>query len=166
MRLFAKLFFEVSTFSNLNNILKVLKLLKIHCETLRIVRNLMFLKILKDLSISIWTFAIIQPFFLGFPSGILQHPFFNAENPRYTNYAGIGAIVGHEMTHGFDDTGRQFSQDGNFLDWWDSKTKEKFLEKAKCIVQQYSNYTSKELNLKVSHESLLKILFAGERLKF
>lgn len=85
-----------------------------------------------------------------FPSGILQNPFFDADNPRYSNYAGIGIITGHEMTHGFDDLGRQFSKDGKFLDWWHVETKKKFLEKAKCIIQQYNNYTSKEVGLKVS----------------
>lgn len=85
-----------------------------------------------------------------FPSGILQHPFFNADNPWYSNYAGVGFIVGHEMTHGFDDQGRQFDKNGHFLDWWQPETKKKFLENARCIIKQYSNYTVEELGLKVS----------------
>lgn len=89
-----------------------------------------------------------------FPSGILQDPFFNADNPRYSNYAGIGVIVGHEISHGFDDQGRQYSQDGSFSDWWHSETKKKFLEKAQCIVEQYSNYTEEDVDLKVSGKIL------------
>lgn len=85
------------------------------------------------------------------PSGILQHPLFDAENPRYMNFAGIGMVVGHEISHGFDDVGRQFSFDGKFYDWWHSETKKKFLEKARCIIEQYSNYTSEEVGIKVSN---------------
>lgn len=65
------------------------------------------------------------------------------------NYAAIGQIIGHEITHGFDDQGRQFDDDGNLADWWDKNTQEKFLEKAKCIIHQYGNFTDAKSGLSV-----------------
>lgn len=85
-----------------------------------------------------------------FPAAILQGAFFNADNPAYLNYAGIGFVVGHEMTHGFDDLGRKFNKNGTMVDWWDSETEKKFLSRAECIVKQYDSYTVKEVNMKVS----------------
>jgi len=57
------------------------------------------------------------------------------------NYGAIGWVIGHEITHGFDDQGRQFDQDGNLIDWWHPETKTRYLNKAQCIIQQYGNYT-------------------------
>lgn len=57
------------------------------------------------------------------------------------NYGGIGFVVGHEITHGFDDQGSQKDGDGNLVDWWEPQTKKKYLEKAQCIIDQYGNYT-------------------------
>jgi predicted metalloendopeptidase len=62
---------------------------------------------------------------------------------------GIGAVIGHEITHGFDDNGRQFDKDGNRVLWWSSETIEKFIERKTCIVNQYSNYTVTQINLAV-----------------
>ena len=59
-----------------------------------------------------------------FPAGILQPPFFDAQADDASNYGGIGAVIGHEMTHGFDDQGRQFDGDGNLKDWWTAADKE------------------------------------------
>lgn len=70
------------------------------------------------------------------------------------NYGAIGQIIGHEITHGFDDQGRQFDRDGNLLDWWKDDTQERFLEKSKCIIEQYGNYTDSRTGLKVSRRSL------------
>ncbi|CAF4114520.1 unnamed protein product, partial [Adineta steineri] len=81
-----------------------------------------------------------------FPAGILQMPFFNKDAPKYLNYGGIGAVIGHEITHGFDDTGRQFDKDGNRVLWWTPETIEKFIERKTCIVDQYSNYTVAQIN--------------------
>lgn len=67
------------------------------------------------------------------------------------NYAAIGSVVGHEITHGFDDLGRQFDADGNLVEWWDESTREQFLVKAQCIIEQYGNYTEPRTNLKVSY---------------
>ena len=66
------------------------------------------------------------------------------------NYAGIGSVMGHEFTHGFDDMGRQFDKDGNLVDWWDPKTKKEYLKRAQCIIDQYSGYLVKDVNLNVS----------------
>lgn len=66
------------------------------------------------------------------------------------NYGAIGFIIGHEITHGFDDMGRQYDSDGNLRDWWQPKTANLFLEKAQCIIEQYGNYTDEATNLKVS----------------
>ena len=57
------------------------------------------------------------------------------------NFGGIGWTVGHELTHGFDDEGSQMDGEGNLVDWWQPQTKEKYLERAQCIIDQYSNYT-------------------------
>lgn len=86
-----------------------------------------------------------------FPAAILQDRFFSANRPRYMNYAAIGSIIGHEITHGFDDLGRQFDLLGNLVDWWDSETKTQFLEKAKCIIDQYSNFQEETTNLTVNY---------------
>lgn len=58
-------------------------------------------------------------------------------------------MIGHEITHGFDDQGRQFNKDGNLIDWWAPSTEKKYLEKTKCIIDQYGNYTVKEVGMKV-----------------
>ena len=55
-------------------------------------------------------------------------------------------MIGHEITHGFDDQGRQYDDTGNLANWWDDATKDKFLEKANCIIWQYGNYTAKAVN--------------------
>lgn len=94
-------------------------------------------------------------FYLEFPAGILQYKFFNAENPKYRNYGAIGSVVGHEITHGFDDVGREFDLNGNLADWWDAKTRANFLDKAQCIIEQYGNYTEPKTQLKVSETGIL-----------
>jgi len=83
---------------------------------------------------------------ITFPAGVLQGIFFSAERPKYMNYGAVGAIMGHEITHGFDDQGSQFDKDGNLVNWWEPATLDKYLEKAKCIINQYSKYTVKELD--------------------
>ncbi|EYC22137.1 hypothetical protein Y032_0017g3173 [Ancylostoma ceylanicum] len=61
----------------------------------------------------------------------------NADGVKALNYGGIGAVIGHEITHGFDDQGSQFDSIGNLLEWWDTNTKKKFQERAQCIINQY-----------------------------
>lgn len=73
-----------------------------------------------------------------FPAGILQSPFYDRSFPPSVNYGGIGVVMGHELTHGFDDQGRQFDKFGNLKHWWEKKTIERFTERIKCVVEQYS----------------------------
>src|SRR5881296_2204133 len=75
-----------------------------------------------------------------FPAGILQPPFFYANADDAVNYGAIGAVIGHEMTHGFDDQGRQFDADGNLRDWWSKKSADEYNKRRKAVVDQYSAY--------------------------
>ena len=75
-----------------------------------------------------------------FPAGILQPPFFNAQADDAVNYGGIGAVIGHEMTHGFDDEGRNFDAKGNLSKWWSSEDSAKFAAKTKLIVDQFNGF--------------------------
>ena len=75
-----------------------------------------------------------------FPAGILQAPFFDADLPDAANYGGIGVVVGHELTHGFDDQGSKYDLHGELLDWWTPAVRSAFKSKTQCIVDQYSNY--------------------------
>ncbi|KAG8321656.1 NEDD8 protease nep2 [Homalodisca vitripennis] len=74
------------------------------------------------------------------PAGILQQPFITTHVPQYVNYARIGLIIGHEITHGFDDQGIQFDFQGNFNDWWDKQSKENFMKKNQCIINQHYSF--------------------------
>ncbi len=76
-----------------------------------------------------------------FPAGILQFPFFDPTVDDAINYGGIGAVIGHEMTHGFDDQGCQFDKEGNLKNWWTEEDNRRFKEKTKMLVDQYSAYT-------------------------
>jgi putative endopeptidase len=78
---------------------------------------------------------------ITFPAGILQFPFFDFGADDAINYGGIGAVIGHEMTHGFDDQGRQYAANGNLQDWWTKEDAEKFTERANMVVNQYNNFT-------------------------
>ncbi|CAL4073689.1 unnamed protein product [Meganyctiphanes norvegica] len=81
-----------------------------------------------------------------FPAGILQPLFYSSHFPKSLNYGGIGVVIGHEMTHGFDDKGRQFDKDGNLKQWWNNRTIRAFRERAGCIIDQYSNYKVEQIN--------------------
>ena len=76
-----------------------------------------------------------------FPAGILQPPFYNANADDAVNYGGIGAVIGHEMTHGFDDEGRKFDAEGNLTNWWTTNDSAKFMAKANLVKEQFNNYT-------------------------
>ena len=75
-----------------------------------------------------------------FPAGILQFPFFEMKADDAVNYGAIGLVIGHEMTHGFDDQGRQYDADGNLKDWWTAKDGDLFKSKAKGVVNQYNSF--------------------------
>jgi putative endopeptidase len=77
-----------------------------------------------------------------FPAGILQPPFFFRDADDAVNYGGIGAVIGHEMTHGFDDSGRHFDARGNLRDWWTAEDAKRFLERGRKIVSQFDSYVA------------------------
>ena len=77
-----------------------------------------------------------------FPAGILQPPFFDASKDDAVNFGAAGAIIGHEITHGFDDSGRRFDAKGNLTDWWTPRDDAAFRERASCVASQYSSYAS------------------------
>ncbi|MBL7767069.1 MAG: M13 family metallopeptidase [Chitinophagaceae bacterium] len=76
-----------------------------------------------------------------FPAGILQYPFFDLSVDDAAIYGAIGAVIGHEMTHGFDDQGCQYAADGNLKNWWSAEDKKRFDEKTKMVKEQYDGYT-------------------------
>jgi endothelin-converting enzyme/putative endopeptidase len=79
---------------------------------------------------------------INFPAGILQPPFFDRARDEAVNYGGIGAVIGHELTHGFDDSGRKFQGDGNLGDWWSEADAAEFEKRTQCLVDQYGGYTA------------------------
>jgi endothelin-converting enzyme/putative endopeptidase len=78
---------------------------------------------------------------INFPAGVLQPPLFDFKMDDAPNYGNTGATIGHELTHGFDDEGRQFDAKGNLRDWWTKEDAEKFEKRAACVSDQYSTYT-------------------------
>ncbi len=76
-----------------------------------------------------------------FPAGILQFPFFDVNADDAINYGGIGMVIGHEMTHGFDDQGNQYDEKGNMVNWWGKQDAEKFKAKTGVVVNQYNTFT-------------------------
>ena len=79
---------------------------------------------------------------INFPAGILQPPFYiNGRDDAY-NYGGVGAVIGHELTHGFDDEGRQFDGNGNLRNWWTTADNKAFDQRGECIVNEYSNFVA------------------------
>jgi endothelin-converting enzyme/putative endopeptidase len=78
---------------------------------------------------------------INFPAGILQPPFFDKQMGDAVNFGGIGMIIGHELTHGFDDEGRQFDAHGNLHDWWTPADATEFDKRDACIAEEYSKFT-------------------------
>ncbi|XP_055355687.1 neprilysin-1-like [Paramacrobiotus metropolitanus] len=99
--------------------------------------------------------AIVNAFYnpnkndIVFPAGILQPPFYSAMYPRSMNFGGIGVVVGHEITHGFDMKGRQFDRYGNLKEWWNNETAKAFYDKAECFKEQYGKYVVEEVGLHI-----------------
>ena len=77
-----------------------------------------------------------------FPAGILQPPFFDKTMDDAVNFGGIGIVIGHELTHGFDDQGRKFDPDGNLRDWWTADDGKEFEKRATCVADEYSGFTA------------------------
>ena len=81
---------------------------------------------------------------INFPAGILQPPFYQNTADMAVNLGGIGAVIGHELTHGFDDEGRQFDADGNLRDWWTQQDAAEFKKRVDCIANEYSRFSPVE----------------------
>ena len=79
---------------------------------------------------------------INFPAGILQPPFFDQKGDDGSNFGGIGAVIGHELTHGFDDQGRQFDAKGNLRDWWTERDTKDFEERTRCLVDEYGGFVA------------------------
>ncbi|KAJ8981669.1 hypothetical protein NQ317_017290 [Molorchus minor] len=100
--------------------------------------------------------AVVNAFYnpnkndIVFPAGILQPLFYSQHFPKSLNYGGIGVVIGHEITHGFDDKGRQFDKDGNMMQWWNNATIKAFRERTQCIIDQYSRYKIDEVGLYIN----------------
>ncbi|HUA14665.1 MAG TPA: M13 family metallopeptidase [Verrucomicrobiae bacterium] len=77
-----------------------------------------------------------------FPAGILQPPFFDKNMDDAVNFGGIGLVIGHELTHGFDDQGRKFDPDGNLRDWWTEQDGKEFEKRVSCVADEYSNFVA------------------------
>ncbi|MGH7596927.1 MAG: M13 family metallopeptidase, partial [bacterium] len=75
-----------------------------------------------------------------FPAGVLQPPFFDAHADDAVNYGGIGAVIGHELTHGFDDEGSKYDAEGNLKSWWSPEVRKNFEERAQMVVEQFNNF--------------------------
>lgn len=91
---------------------------------------------------------------INFPAGILQPPLFDPNSDDAPNYGDTGATIGHELTHGFDDEGRQFDAHGNLRDWWTPEDSKQFEERASCISDQYSQYVAVD-DIKVNSQLTL-----------
>jgi putative endopeptidase len=82
-----------------------------------------------------------------FPAGILQPPFFDPKADDAVNYGAMGAVIGHELTHGFDDEGRKFDARGNMSDWWTAEDANNYEARAKCVESQFAAYTYEGQNV-------------------
>ena len=112
---------------------------------------------------------------INFPAGILQPPFYDKNADASTNFGGIGAVIGHELTHGFDDEGSQFDAQGNLKDWWTPGDRERFDKLEGCLVDEYDSFvvvddvhikgkltlgenTADNGGIRISHMALLDVL--------
>lgn len=109
-------------------------------------RNLRLLR--KDYDKSVWSASAttVNAYYqmttnqITFPAAVLQPPFYSKDQPAYLNYGGIGFLIGHEITHGFDDEGRQYDKDGSLKSWWSETDAKKFKDRAQCMIDQYDKY--------------------------
>ncbi|XP_030072625.1 endothelin-converting enzyme 2 isoform X1 [Microcaecilia unicolor] len=79
-----------------------------------------------------------------FPAGILQAPFYDRQHPKALNFGGIGVVMGHELTHAFDDQGREYDKEGNLRPWWQNSSLDAFKNRTECMVEQYNKYSVNE----------------------
>ncbi|KAK5647010.1 hypothetical protein RI129_005474 [Pyrocoelia pectoralis] len=100
-----------------------------------------------------WDVSLVYQ--MGVPQGLFQGSFFNKDRPHYANYGAVGSIIGHLLTHIFDNHGRQFDKDLELIDWWTNYTKEAYQNVTQCVVRQYDNYTIKEVDMKLNGKRTL-----------
>ncbi|CAG0900641.1 unnamed protein product [Darwinula stevensoni] len=101
---------------------------------------------------------------ITFPAGILQSPFYQKGRPAAMNYGGIGMVIGHEITHGFDSNGRQHDAQGNLVNWWTDATADAFVERAQCFIDQYDGYQLPELSEFLEDPHVNGLLTLGENI--
>ncbi|MPC20508.1 Neprilysin [Portunus trituberculatus] len=113
----------------------VLKMLQFHART-----NHDLLSVPVNRTAWVTSPAVVNAYYsrsknmIVFPAGILQPPFYHPAFPRSLNYGGIGVVIGHEITHGFDDRGRQFDKNGNLQQWWTPSDVSQFYQRASCML--------------------------------
>lgn len=88
--------------------------------------------------------------FAVFPAGILQAPFYDINYPKSLNFGAMGVVMGHELTHAFDDQGREYDKEGNLHKWWKNSTSWNFVERIQCFIYQYSNYSIEGVNVSLN----------------
>ena len=134
------------------------KFLKNMFDILKMEAKRNFAKLGKPVDKNRWSTApaVVNAFYspnkndIVFPAGILQPLFYSRHFPKSLNYGGIGVVIGHEITHGFDDKGRQFDKHGNLKQWWNNVTIAKFRKQAQCIIDQYSEYRLPDIDLAIN----------------
>lgn len=100
--------------------------------------------------------AVVNAFYdptnneISFPAAILDDPFFHTGLPTAANLGSIGAVIGHELTHAFDDSGSQYGPDGTLENWWTNSTRQQFLKRADCFVKQYGSVYDPEAKLNLN----------------
>ncbi|KAK6114682.1 Peptidase M13 family protein [Brugia pahangi] len=87
---------------------------------------------------------------LTLPAGFLTSPFFNRYYPKAANYGALGTVMGHELTHGFDDDGSLYDMNGNLNNWWSKESYKNFRNKAQCFIEQYDSYKVPNTDFKVN----------------
>ena len=99
-----------------------------------------------------------------FPAAILQFPFFDAERDAAANYGAIGAVIGHEIGHGFDDQGSRFDGDGRLTDWWTEQDRAAFEERTKALIAQYDVLVPEQLEVSATEHHVNGALTIGENI--
>lgn len=96
--------------------------------------------------------------FIVFPAGILQAPFYDINYPKSLNFGAMGVVMGHELTHAFDDQGREYDKEGNLHKWWLNSTSWNFVERIQCFIDQYSNYSIEGVNVSDRRQNQHKVM--------
>ncbi|CAL4124487.1 unnamed protein product, partial [Meganyctiphanes norvegica] len=143
--------YEGLNFTSTNHFSNVLQMLQYHAAS---AHDLLTVPV--DRKAWVTTPAVVNAYYsrsknmIVFPAGILQPPFYHPAFPRSLNFGGIGVVIGHEITHGFDDQGRQFDKSGNLQQWWSAEDVSQFYKRALCMLDQYGEYEVGAAGLKVN----------------